>query len=116
LKLESMQAWLSGGETTVTVCGPGRGGRNLEFMLAFALENTGCYGLACDSDGIDGSSNGAGAVVTPDTLTRAAALGLDARAYLENNDAHTFFERLGDLIVTGPTGTNVNDIRMVVRP
>ncbi len=114
-KLEPMQAWLSGGETTVTVRGNGRGGRNLEFMLAFALEHTGCYGLACDSDGIDGSSHGAGAVVTPDTLTRAAALGLDARAYLDNNDAHTFFERLGDLIVTGATGTNVNDIRMVLR-
>jgi glycerate 2-kinase len=114
-KLEPMQAWLSGGETTVTVRGNGRGGRNLEFMLALALHNTGCYGLACDSDGIDGSSHGAGAVVTPDTLTRAAALGLDARAYLDNNDAHAFFERLDDLIVTGPTGTNVNDIRMVLR-
>ncbi len=114
-KLEPNTALLSGGETTVLVQGHGRGGRNLEFILALALEQPNCYALAADSDGIDGSSNAAGAIITPDTLNRAAALGLDAKAYLENNDAHTFFEHLGDLVITGATGTNVNDIRILIQ-
>ncbi|ACO47624.1 glycerate kinase [Deinococcus deserti] len=110
-------AILSGGETTTVVrAGAGRGGRNLEFLLALALEDPDVYALAADTDGIDGSSSAAGAVVTPDTLERAAALGLDPRAALEGSDAHSFFEALGDLVQTGPTGTNVNDFRCILRP
>ena len=111
-------ALLSGGETTVTVRGNGRGGRNLEFLLALAIELDGAPGvhaLAADTDGIDGNSEAAGAYVGPDTLARAAALGLDARATLADNDAHGFFSRIGDLLVTGPTGTNVNDFRCLLR-
>jgi len=112
-------AVLSGGETTTVVpAGAGRGGRNLEFLLALALELQGeprVYALAADTDGIDGSSDAAGAVVTPSTLARASRCGLDARAHLEDGNAHAFFERLGDLLVTGPTGTNVNDFRVVAR-
>ncbi|NRP20381.1 putative hydroxypyruvate reductase [Ensifer adhaerens] len=108
---------LSGGETTVSVRGKGRGGRNVEFLLALAVGLEGCPGihaLACDTDGIDGSEDNAGAILRPDTLTRAKALGLDAAEHLANNDAYSFFERLGDLIVTGPTRTNVNDFRAVL--
>jgi hydroxypyruvate reductase len=118
LKLAPGEAFLSGGETTVTVRGGGRGGRNLEFLLALALELRGANGIhaiACDTDGIDGTSQAAGAIITPDTLGRAARLGLDAHAMLHSNDAYTFFERLGDLVQTGPTGTNVNDFRCVLR-
>jgi glycerate 2-kinase len=111
---------LTGGETTVLVKdagrGLGRGGRNLEYLLSFAIADAGAWALACDSDGIDGSSPAAGAFVTPDTLERARALGLDARAFQARHDAHGFFEALGDLIVTGATGTNVNDLRMVLKP
>jgi glycerate 2-kinase len=116
--LLSTQALLSGGETTVTIpsTSTGRGGRNLEFLLAFALQNPGCYAIAGDTDGIDGSSFAAGAFVTPDTLTRAAALGLDTTVFLERHDAHGFFEALGDLCVTKPTGTNVNDFRLIIKP
>ncbi|RJG39969.1 glycerate kinase [Mesorhizobium sp. DCY119] len=108
---------LSGGETTVSVRGNGRGGRNVEFLLglAAALEgSSGIYALACDTDGIDGSEDNAGAFVRPCTLGRAQALGLNATEYLANNDAYSFFERLSDLIVTGPTRTNVNDFRAVL--
>ena len=108
---------ISGGETTVTVRGEGRGGRNVEFALglACALEGApGVYALSCDTDGVDGAEETAGAIVTPDTLARAAALGLDARAMLDANDAHPFFAALGDAIVTGPTLTNVNDFRAVL--
>jgi glycerate 2-kinase len=118
LKLAPGAAFLSGGETTVTVRGNGRGGRNLEFLLALALELQGLDGIhaiACDTDGIDGASDAAGAIITPDTLERAARIGLDAHAMLENNDAHTFFLGLGDLVQTGPTGTNVNDFRCVIQ-
>ncbi len=117
-KLAPGAAFLTGGETTVTVRGHGRGGRNLEFLLALALELQGLdgvYAIACDTDGIDGASDAAGAIIAPDTLERAAQLGLDAQSSLENNDAHAFFSRLGDLVLTGPTGTNVNDFRCVVR-
>jgi hydroxypyruvate reductase len=108
---------LSGGETTVTVRGTGRGGRNAEFLLALAIELKGAAGiwaLAADSDGIDGSEDNAGAFIAPDTLSRAAALGLDPEIYLANNDSYRFFEKLGDLLVTGPTRTNVNDFRAIL--
>ena len=116
--LEPGTAFLSGGETTVTVRGSGRGGRNCEFLLALALEvesEPNLYAIACDTDGIDGVTEAAGAIITPDSLERAAQLGLDARAMLENNDAYSFFAALGDLVVVGPTGTNVNDFRAIVR-
>ncbi len=116
--LRSGQALLSGGETTVTISSDstGRGGRNLEFLLAFALHNPGCYAIAGDTDGIDGSSFSAGGFVTPDTLARAQAFGLNASVFLERHDAHGFFEALGDLLVTNPTGTNVNDFRLILKP
>jgi len=108
---------LSGGETTVTVRGSGRGGRNVEFLLSLALaldQQPGVFALAGDTDGVDGQEEIAGAVLRPDTLARARALGLRARDRLADNDAHTFFERLGDSVVTGPTRTNVNDFRAVL--
>jgi len=108
---------LSGGETTVTVRGSGRGGRNTEFLLSLAAAldgHPGIHALACDTDGIDGSENNAGAVAHPDSLFRAAQLGLRPRAMLENNDGYGFFSALGDLIVSGPTRTNVNDFRAVL--
>ena len=108
---------LSGGETTVTVRHPGRGGRNTEFLLGalLALEGlAGVYALAADTDGIDGTEDNAGAQLAPDSLARARALGLDPRAALQGNDAYTFFEALGDLLVTGPTRTNVNDFRALL--
>lgn len=108
---------LSGGETTVTVRGNGRGGRNAEFLLALALALDGqanVHALACDTDGIDGTNDNAGCVLSPDTLARAAALGLNARAHLADNNAYDFFSALGDLIVTGPTRTNVNDFRAIL--
>lgn len=110
-------ALISGGETTVTVKGTGKGGRNVEFLLSLAialdgLENV--YALACDTDGIDGSETNAGAVMAPDTLSRARQAGIDPTALLDDNDAYTFFEKLGDLVVTGPTYTNVNDYRAIL--
>jgi hydroxypyruvate reductase len=108
---------LSGGETTVTLKGKGRGGRNAEFALALAIALDGranISAIAGDTDGIDGSEDNAGALVTADTLARAQARGLDAPAMLTNNDAYSFFEGLGDLIVTGPTRTNVNDFRAIL--
>jgi hydroxypyruvate reductase len=108
---------LSGGETTVTVRGNGRGGRNVEFLLAFGLalgERVGVWALAGDTDGVDGLEPIAGAVWRPDTLSRAARLGLDPQQFLDGNDAHAFFAALGDQVVTGPTRTNVNDFRAVL--
>lgn len=109
---------LSGGETTVTIRGQGgRGGRNTEFLLALAVAlegHAGIHAIACDTDGIDGSEDNAGAVIGPDTLARAEAAGLDAKAYLAGNDAYSFFDRLGDLVVSGPTLTNVNDFRAII--
>lgn len=105
---------LSGGETTVTVRGKGRGGRNVEYLLAEAIAATGApgvWGLAADTDGVDGAEDIAGGLFTPDTLSRARAMGRDPRAMLDDNDGHSFFEMLGDSIVTGPTKTNVNDFR-----
>ncbi|MBT6117446.1 MAG: glycerate kinase [Rhodospirillaceae bacterium] len=107
---------LSGGETTVTVRGEnGRGGPNTEYLLALALDGAeGIWALACDTDGIDGTEDNAGALLTPDTLTRAAARGLDPRRALVENDAYGVFAALDDLVVTGPTRTNVNDFRAVL--
>ena len=108
---------LSGGETTVTVTGRGRGGRNAEFLLALAIALEGAPGtfaLACDTDGIDGSEDNAGASIAPDTLLRAQAAGLDPRLLLADNDGYGFFASLGDLIMTGPTLTNVNDFRAIL--
>ena len=108
---------LSGGETTVTVTGQGRGGRNAEFLLglAIALDGApGIFALACDTDGIDGSEDNAGAILGPDSLARAEAAGLDAKARLADNDGYGFFAALGDLVVTGPTLTNVNDFRAIL--
>ena len=108
---------LSGGETTVTLRGTGRGGRNVEFLLSLAVAlngQAGVFALAGDTDGVDGVEEIAGACVTPDTLARAWALGMNPRAYLDNNDAHRFFQALGDSVVTGPTLTNVNDFRAIL--
>ncbi len=112
---------LSGGETTVTVRGSGCGGRNAEFLLALAIAldgSSGVYALAGDTDGIDGTGAVAGAILAPDSLQRALAQGLDALQSLLDNDAHTFFDSLGDSLITGPTLTNVNDFRaiLVLRP
>ena len=108
---------LSGGETSVTVRGGGRGGRNAEFLLALAVALDGLPGvhaIAADTDGIDGTEDNAGAWLAPDTLAAAQALGLDARNRLADNDGYGFFSALGQLIVTGPTRTNVNDFRAIV--
>lgn len=109
---------ISGGETTVTVTNKsGRGGRNLEYLLGLAIALDGApdiHALACDTDGIDGTEDAAGAVVAPDTMSRAGALGLNAAEYLAQNNAYEFFEALGDLVVTGPTLTNVNDFRAIL--
>ena len=109
---------LSGGETTVTIMNPnGKGGRNTQFLLslAIALDSVAnVYAIACDTDGIDGSENNAGALLYPDTLERAYKLGLNPKKYLERNDAYTFFFKLGDLVETGPTYTNVNDFRAIL--
>jgi hydroxypyruvate reductase len=110
---------LSGGETTVSIGdGPfGRGGRNTEFLLGLAVALDGAAGIwaiAGDTDGIDGTEDAAGALVTPDTLARARALGLDARAVLAAHDSYSLFDALGDLVRTGPTLTNVNDIRAIL--
>ncbi|WP_297455921.1 glycerate kinase [Ferrovum sp.] len=108
---------LSGGETTVTVRGKGRGGRNVEFLLALTLAlrgEPGVFALAGDTDGIDGTEDNAGAVVLPDTWARAEHLGLKVADHLADNDGYGFFSALGDLVITGPTLTNVNDFRALL--
>jgi glycerate 2-kinase len=112
---------LSGGELTVTIAGTGRGGPNQEYALALALALQGAPGVAAlagDTDGTDGgggtASDPAGAAIDPATLRRAASIGLDPAHFLANNDSTGFFERLGDLVRTGPTFTNVNDFRAIV--
>ena len=110
-------ALISGGETTVTVRGTGRGGRCTEFLLSLGVALNGMervWALACDTDGIDGSEDNAGAILTPDALARGRAAGLDAKKLLANNDGYAFFSALGDLVVTGPTRTNVNDFRVII--
>jgi hydroxypyruvate reductase len=119
LPVKAPAVLLSGGETTVTIGkGPaGRGGRNTEFLLGFAIAMAGepdVFAFAGDSDGIDGTEDAAGAIVTPDTLARARLANLDPRAYLAMHDSYSFFAGIGDLIRTGPTGTNVNDIRAIL--
>ena len=109
---------LSGGELTVTVEGSGRGGPNSEYLLALTLAlggEPGIHALACDTDGIDGGGGNAGAYTAPETLARAQGSGLDGHAQLANNDAYNFFAPLGGLIHTGPTRTNVNDFRAILR-
>lgn len=112
------RAIISGGETTVAVHNPrGKGGRNLEYLLGLAIALDGVPGisaLACDTDGIDGTEDAAGAVVLEDTLKRARQLGLDPVEHLRTNNAYPFFEALGDLVITGPTRTNVNDFRVIL--
>ncbi len=108
---------ISGGETTVTVKGQGRGGRNVEFLLALAVAlggHPGIHAVAGDTDGVDGQEHIAGAFVDPTTVARAAEKGISAKASLANNDGHGFFESLGDQLITGPTRTNVNDFRAVL--
>jgi len=110
-------ALVSGGECTVTVKGKGRGGRCTEFLLSLAIDLNGApdiHALCCDTDGIDGSENNAGAVLTPDALQRATKMNLNAVKLLDNNDGYAFFRALDDLVVTGPTRTNVNDFRAIL--
>lgn len=109
---------ISGGETTVTVTNKaGRGGRNLEYLLGLAIAlngEPGIFAISCDTDGIDGTDDAAGATIAPDTLARAQAAGLVPAEYLASNNAYSFFEKLGDLVITGPTLTNVNDFRAIL--
>jgi hydroxypyruvate reductase len=108
---------ISGGETTVTVRGRGRGGRNAEFLLSLGIAadgRNGIWALAADTDGIDGSENNAGAILTPDMLARATCTGIDVKTRLADNDAYSVFAALNDLVVTGPTLTNVNDFRAIL--
>ena len=108
---------LSGGETTVTVRGEGRGGRNVEFLLSLAIAldgHPGIHAVAGDTDGVDGQEEIAGAYIAPDTLARAWDRGIKPRDALADNDGHGFFEALGDSMVTGPTLTNVNDFRAIL--
>ncbi|MCH9807242.1 MAG: glycerate kinase [Alphaproteobacteria bacterium] len=114
-------ALMSGGELTVTVSGEGRGGPNQEYALGMAIALGGAdkvYAIACDTDGTDGgvgnADDPAGAVVLPDTLSRARSAGADAATYLRNNDSTGFFAKIGDLIMPGPTQTNVNDLRVIL--
>jgi hydroxypyruvate reductase len=109
--------FISGGETTVTLRGDGKGGRNVEFLLALALslhEARDIYAIAADTDGIDGTQQVAGAIITPETLARSRAMGIDPRASLARNDGHSFFAALNDQVITGPTRTNVNDFRAIL--
>jgi len=108
---------ISGGETTVTVKGKGKGGRNTELALAFALEVTGIKGitlLSAGTDGTDGPTDAAGAIVSGETIQKAQLLNLDPEAYLANNDSYTFFSKTGELFITGPTGTNVMDLQIIL--
>jgi glycerate 2-kinase len=110
-------ALISGGECTVTVRGNGRGGRCAEFLLSLAIDLNGLadvHALACDTDGIDGSEDNAGAVLAPDALARAKSKKLRADRLLDSNDGYTFFAALDALVVTGPTRTNVNDFRVIL--
>jgi len=110
-------AILSGGEATVTIKGAGRGGPNTEYSLAMAIALNGAsniYGITCDTDGIDGTENNAGSIITPETLQKAKSLNLDPARFLEDNNSYTFFKKLDDLIDCGPTYTNVNDFRVLL--
>ena len=111
-------ALLSGGEATVTLAPPhGRGGRNTEYLLALGLalnEVTDFWALACDTDGLDGTEDNAGAIWTPNTAKQASSLGINGKTYLQQHDAYGFFKAIDGLVVTGPTRTNVNDFRLVI--
>ena len=109
--------FISGGETTVTVRGAGKGGRNMELALSFAMEVEGFDGitfLSAGTDGTDGPTDAAGAIIDGQTVARAKAIGLDPGTYLENNDSYNFFKQINELFITGPTGTNVMDIQIMV--
>jgi glycerate-2-kinase len=111
-------ALIAGGETTVTVKGPGKGGRNQELVLSAAIalrDTSGTTMLSFATDGVDGMTDAAGAIADSTTCERARSKGLDPAQFLEANDSHTFFEALGDLVVTGPTGTNVNDVTLLLK-
>ena len=117
--MEAPAVRLSGGETTVSIGDvvPGRGGRNTEFLLGLTLALAGepdIWALAADTDGIDGVEDNAGAFVAPDTLQRARAQGMKIDTFLGRNDAYGYFRGLDDLVVTGPTHTNVNDFRAIL--
>ncbi|HDZ83659.1 MAG TPA: hypothetical protein ENH45_00430 [Nitrospirae bacterium] len=108
---------ICGGETTVTVKGKGKGGRNTEFALVFAMDVEGIESitmLSAGTDGTDGPTDAAGAMVNGETIESARGLGLDPEKYLEENDSYNFFNKMGSLIITGPTGTNVMDIQIVI--
>ena len=108
---------MAGGETTVTVKGGGQGGRNTELALAFALEIRDLKGitlLSAGTDGTDGPTDAAGALADGQTVAQALALGLDPRSYLADNDSYSFFKKLDDLVITGPTGTNVMDLQLIL--
>jgi hydroxypyruvate reductase len=110
-------ALISGGECTVTIRGNGRGGRCAEFLLSLAVDLNGLrdvHALACDTDGIDGSEDNAGAVLSPDALARASRKKLRAEKLLDNNDGYGFFSAINALVTTGPTRTNVNDYRVIL--
>ncbi len=116
-KCSSPRMILSGGECTVTLIGTGVGGPNTEYLMGLALALNGherIHAISCDTDGVDGARENAGALISPDTLKRAMAAGLDTAAMLKNNDAWHYFNALGDLVVSGPTHTNVNDLRAVL--
>lgn len=112
---QTAECVISGGEFSCPVRGDGRGGRNLETVLRLALAERDIVALSAGTDGIDGNSPAAGAIADKTTLARARNLGLDARDFLERSDSYTFFKELGDLIVTGSTGTNVRDLRLIIR-
>ena len=111
---------LSGGEASVTVTGQGEGGRNGQFLLSLACQldrigiSANVWAIACDTDGIDGRGDNAGCLLTPDSLSRARSIGLDPEEMLADNNSYPFFSALNDLVITGPTGTNVNDFRAVL--
>jgi len=108
---------ISGGETTVTVKGNGKGGRNMELALAFAIEIEGISGvtlLSAGTDGTDGPTDAAGAIVDGNTVSKAKSIGLNPEEYLMNNDSYNFLKKIDDLLITGPTGTNVMDIQIMV--
>jgi len=112
-RTEGPAALISGGECTVTIRGAGgRGGRCTEFLLSLGIETGGAWAIAADTDGIDGTEDNAGAVLTPDSLDR----GPDAKAHLARHDSYGYFSALGDLVMTGPTRTNVNDYRAILIP
>jgi glycerate 2-kinase len=116
-KIKKLRCLISGGETTVTVKGNGLGGRNMELALAFALELEGIDGitfLSAGTDGTDGPTEAAGAIVDGNTVSKAKAIGLDPQAYLKDNDSYNFFKKIDELFITGPTGTNVMDIQIVI--